>query len=267
MPIAQVRIASSIIAVLINGGVLTIIAANGINSFLWIYPVCAVTFFLVKPYEALVISFITGSVLVNLPNVFDVVPMDSYIMTSLMLSLCAFFYACYGNRQLLLLARLNTTDPLTGALNRRALNSDLAAALSRAERKGNQHLLAMLDLDHFKKVNDKYGHAVGDQVLQSLVRITKAHIRKYDQLYRFGGEEFVLLIPDITQQQQHVFIDNLRKTIKHELKNPDGESVTVSFGVANWVAGSTIDSWLKRADDALYQAKANGRDCAVFSES
>lgn len=193
----KVRVSSAILAVLINAGALSIIAANGINGFLWVYPVCAVSFFLVKPYEALVLSFITGLVLVNLPGVFNVIPIDSYIMTSLMLSLCAFFYACYGNRQLLLLARLNTTDPLTGALNRRALNSDLAAVLSRAEREGNQHLLAMLDLDHFKKVNDKYGHAVGDQVLQHLVSIIKAHIRKYDQLYRFGGEEFVLLIPDI----------------------------------------------------------------------
>lgn len=260
------RLPCAIVAIFINVGVLGIIVVNGIDSFLWVYPVCAVTFFLVKPYEALFISLITGGVIINLPNIFDSIPLESYIMTSLILALCAFVYASYGQKQLSLLAMLNTTDPLTGALNRRALDADMAAALARAERNNTQHLLAFLDLDHFKKINDKYGHGVGDQVLKKLVTITKAHIRQYDQLYRFGGEEFVLLIPEITPQQQQTFIDNLRVAIKQELKTADGKEVTVSFGVASWVKGTTVASWLKRADDALYQAKANGRDCAVFSD-
>jgi diguanylate cyclase (GGDEF)-like protein len=83
-------------------------------------------------------------------------------------------------------------------------------------------------------------------------------------LYRFGGEEFVLLIQGL-DEQQHAFIDNLRKAIKKELQTPDGKDVTVSFGVAPWVAGTTADTWLQRADEALYLAKAGGRDQAVFS--
>lgn len=259
------RVASVITAVFINSGVAAIIANNGVDSFLWIYPVFAATFFLAKPIEALCISFVTGFFLTTLPGIFDTFSLNSYIMTSIMLSLSALVYASYGQKQLRLLETLNTVDPLTGAFNRRALNSDLEAALSNAKRNGTEQLLAILDLDHFKAVNDKHGHAAGDKVLKLLVTITMANIRKHDQLYRFGGEEFVLLIPDINPQQQLAFIQKLRSIIKNQLKTPDGEKVTVSFGAAAWVPGTTMDTWLKRADDALYLAKAGGRDRAVFS--
>lgn len=260
------RLASAITAVFINAGVAAIIVNNGADSFLWIYPVFAATFFLARPIEALCISLVTGGFLATLPDIFDTISMDSYIMTSAMLSMSAFVYASYGQRQLRLMETLNTIDPLTGAFNRRALDSDMAAALSNAERHGTQQLLAILDLDHFKDVNDKYGHAVGDQVLKSLVTITTAHIRKHDRFYRFGGEEFVLLIPEISYEQQHAFIQKLKTVIQNELKTPDGKKVTVSLGAAPWVANTTMDTWLKRADDALYLAKEGGRDRAVFCD-
>ena len=123
----------------------------------------------------------------------------------------------------------------------------------------------ILDLDHFKSVNDKFGHTAGDDALKNLVAITQSKIRAYDRLYRFGGEEFVLLISQIDDQHQ-AFIDNLRSAIKQELKTPDGEEITVSFGVARWISGTTEDSWLQRADKALYAAKAGGRDQAVFCQ-
>ena len=239
-------------------------------------------------------------------------PLNSYFTTNLMLAACAFVYASFGNKQLALLAELNSTDPLTGALNRRALNDDTLAAISRAERYNSTYLLAFLDLDFFKKVNDEFGHAEGDRVLKQLVSITNSHIRESDKLYRFGGEEFVLIIPEIPPKEQVSFINKLRETIKNELKTPAGNSVTVScgfgsvgfcessyslcccsvdifgsgcigtlsnapclslgvvvtvsFGVAAWVPGTTVASWFKRADDAMYQAKKQGRDCAVFSK-
>ena len=89
-------------------------------------------------------------------------------------------------KQFLLLKKLNTIDELTGAYNRRAMSSDIKAALSNAENNGIEQLLAILDLDYFKTVNDKFGHAVGDQVLKDFVTITTSHIGKYDRLYRFG---------------------------------------------------------------------------------
>jgi diguanylate cyclase (GGDEF)-like protein len=262
---SKVQIASAITAVLINGGVILITVINGIDSFLWVYPVFTATFFLIKPLQAFCINAATGTFLVVLSDIFDTIPLDSYVVTSVALSLSAFVYASHSKKQLRLLETLNTIDPLTGALNRRALSSDMEAALSNSERNGTEQLLVILDLDHFKVVNDKYGHAAGDQVLKNLVAIITANIRKYDRLYRFGGEEFVLLISKISHQQQRIFIDKLRLSIKDKLKAPNGEEITVSFGVAPWAPGTTMDTWLKRADDALYLAKESGRDRAVFS--
>ncbi|MFA7556147.1 MAG: GGDEF domain-containing protein [Spongiibacteraceae bacterium] len=262
----NIRIASALAAIFINAGVVIIVIANGIDSFLWVYPVFASTFFLVKPIEAFGINVIAGASLIALSDVFNLISLNSFIVTILMLSMSAFVHASHGMKQLRLLETLNTVDELTGALNRRALSTDMEAALSNSERNGIQQLLVILDLDYFKMVNDKHGHAAGDQVLKKLVTTTTTHIRKYDRLYRFGGEEFVLLISELNYKQQRAFIHNLRTAIKNELKTPDGKKVTVSFGVAAWAPGTTADSWLKRADEALYLAKARGRDCAVFSD-
>lgn len=261
----RIRIISAILAVFINIGVVAIVVANGIDSFLWVYPVFACTFILVKPIEAFCINMVAGVFVIALSDIFDVVSLVSYIVTILMLSISAFVYASHGVKQFRLLETLNTVDVLTGAFNRRAMNSDIHAALYNAERNGVKQVLALVDLDYFKTVNDKYGHAVGDQVLKDFVRITTSHIRKYDRLYRFGGEEFVLLMLQ-DSEQHYAFVDNLREVIKQELKTPDGEAITVSFGVAAWMPGSTEASWLKRADDALYLAKESGRDRAVFSK-
>ncbi|RTE66933.1 GGDEF domain-containing protein [Amphritea opalescens] len=261
----KIRIVSAIIALFINAGLLVVVIANGVDSFFWIYPVFASTFILVKPIEALSINIIASIVLMAFSDVFNSISLISYIVTIVMLSMSTFVYASHSEKQFRLLEALNTIDPLTGALNRRALNSDIKIALASAEHNGTEQFLAILDLDYFKAVNDTYGHAVGDQVLQDFVTITTTNIRKYDRLYRLGGEEFVLLVSTAKEQQQ-AFIDNLRTTIKKELKTPDGKEVTVSLGVASWASGTTVDTWLKRADDALYLAKSEGRDRVTYCD-
>lgn len=185
----KIRILSAVIAVFINTGVVTIVIVNGIDSFFWVYPVFASTFILLKPIEAFGVNVIAGASLVALSDIFTVISLNSYIITTLMLTISAFVYSNHSLKQFRLLETLNTIDALTGAFNRRALSTDIEAALSNAERNDTVHLLAILDLDYFKKVNDNYGHAVGDQVLKDFVAITTANIRKYDRLYRFGGEE------------------------------------------------------------------------------
>ena len=253
------------LAIFINTGVVAVAIANGFNSFLWVYPVFASTFFLVRPVEAFAANIVGALALALLSDIFVSVSVVSFFITILMLSLSAFIYASHNEKQFELLETLNTVDDLTGALNRRAMSTDIKAALSTAERHGTGCLLVILDLDHFKSVNDKFGHTAGDDALKNLVAITQSKIRAYDRLYRFGGEEFVLLISQIDDQHQ-AFIDNLRSAIKRELKTPDGEEITVSFGVARWISGTTEDSWLQRADKALYAAKAGGRDQAVFCQ-
>tara|TARA_R110000850_G_scaffold16992_13_gene52633 strand:- start:1998 stop:3095 length:1098 start_codon:yes stop_codon:yes gene_type:complete len=261
----KIRVVSAILAIFINIGVVAIAQANGIDSFLWVYPVFASTFILVKPIEALSINVVAGAALAALSDIFTAVSIESYAVTILMLSLSAFVYASHSEKQFRLLDTLNTIDALTGVFNRRAMSADIKAALATSERNGTQQLLAILDLDYFKSVNDKYGHAAGDEVLMNFAAIITSNIRQYDRLYRFGGEEFVLLISQ-TNDQQHTFINNVRAAIKQGLKTPDGKEITVSLGVAPWTPGTTEDTWLQRADEALYKAKAEGRDRTVFSD-
>lgn len=263
----KTRIASAIAAIFINSSVVLVVINNGIDSFLWIYPVFASTYFLVKPLEATGLNAMAGAVLIALSDIFQIIPLNSFIVTILMLLMSSFVYANRSEKQFCLLEKLNTIDALTGALNRRALSSDIKSAISHAEHNDAQPLLVLMDLDHFKSVNDQYGHAVGDQVLKDTVAIIKAHIRKYDKIYRFGGEEFVLLIANIEPQQQQSFIHNLQTAIKDELKISDEKPVTISFGIAAWKPNTTEDNWLKRADEVLYLAKARGRNCAIFCDT
>lgn len=261
----QFRLASTLLAIFINTGVVLVVKANGLDSFLWVYPVFASTFILVKPAEALCLNILAAAAVLALSDILTFVSLEAYIVTILMLSLSIFVYASHSLKQSKLLESLNITDALTGAFNRRAMSKDIEAALYECERGGGDQLLVVIDLDYFKKVNDHYGHTVGDKVLKDFVNIITANIRQYDRLYRYGGEEFVLLVPNVGEQR-YEFISNLRAVIKKQFKTPDGKALTVSLGAALWLPGTTADSWLKRADEALYLAKKQGRDQVVFSQ-
>ena len=140
----------------------------------------------------------------------------------------------------------------------------MAAAV--AERTGKPQTLVLLGIDHFKKINDQYGHVLGDDILVDLVTLIDSHTRKYDQLFRFGGEEFVLLLPDLGGADLDTVMTELQRLLRRRLKCPDG-AVTISYGVATLQPGESMESWLTRADDALYQAKEGGRDCIVYADA
>lgn len=152
------------------------------------------------------------------------------------------------------------TDPLTGAYNRRFLQESLLKELYRAERHDNPFSLVMLDIDHFKQVNDRFGHGVGDQVLQHLVKLVQGRIRTSDLLARWGGEEFMLLLPATPVDAAAVLAEELRAALQAD--QPEGVGmVTASFGVTGWVPGDTVDLMQQRVDRLLYQAKESGRNC------
>ncbi len=160
------------------------------------------------------------------------------------------------------LQSLATRDPLTGALNRRAFDQAVQPELARCERQAHSLSLALMDLDHFKQINDQYGHSVGDQVLQSFTRCCQQHIRASDRLARFGGEEFIILLVDTDSKAAMRLMQRLRQSV-HQLQPDPAEanlSVRFSAGVTQWQAGDTLDSMVRRADRALYQAKDAGRD-------
>jgi len=125
--------------------------------------------------------------------------------------------------------------------------------------------LLIVDVDHFKVINDTYGHLVGDEVLIELTRRLRAHLRTVDVLARWGGEEFVLLLPHCAASVAMRVAEKLRVLVV-EQPFPQAGSVTASFGLAQWQPHEPLDIWLKRADDALYAAKASGRNRVCLAD-
>ena len=160
-------------------------------------------------------------------------------------------------------------DELTGAYNRRHLFSQLEDEIAVCERHNLQAALIMIDIDHFKQINDRFGHLVGDAVLRGVVDVVQSSLRESDVFARFGGEEFVVLLR-LTQRDEAIQLaERLRRVLGayHFRSLPETERVTISIGVASYQAGDTVDLWIERADSALYQAKAGGRDCvAVYGQ-
>ena len=167
------------------------------------------------------------------------------------------------------LTRLATTDPLTGMANRRYFIAQLDREMARIQRNAGPAAVLMLDLDHFKRINDNYGHAAGDAVLQAFARTAQASLRKIDLIGRLGGEEFSILLPQTGLDAARRFAERLRKNIEAMRVEHDGESlqVTVSIGLTELTrADLDCDSVLARVDQALYQAKAEGRNKVEIAE-
>ncbi len=160
--------------------------------------------------------------------------------------------------------KLIRTDPLTGVANRRYFAERFDSALSFARRYQQPLTIVMADLDHFKQVNDTYGHAAGDRVLKSFAECLSVTSRKEDLVARYGGEEFMALMPNTRPPEGARFAERVRAALSEMDLLEDGNPVTASFGVAGLSSEDTGDSLLKRADEALYEAKLAGRDRVVM---
>ena len=154
---------------------------------------------------------------------------------------------------------LSVTDRLTGLGNRNKLDERLAGELARSRRHGTAFALMMLDIDHFKAVNDTYGHQAGDEVLAGIAALLRQHSRASDVVGRWGGEEFLLLCPETDESGAMFLAEQLRACIE-AARFPAVGQVTASFGVAVWRPADNGETLLRRADEALYRAKAKGRN-------
>jgi len=151
------------------------------------------------------------------------------------------------------------TDPLTRADSRRRFYETLNAEVARANRYQRPLSLAMFDIDRFKEINDRYGHLIGDHVLQRTGELVNRQLREGAHLARFGGDEFMVVLPEARLADAVRTVERLRQLLA---ENPFDEagSVTFSFGVCEYESGESIDSFIRRADRALYEAKATGRN-------
>ncbi len=165
--------------------------------------------------------------------------------------------------QHLVIDQVCTVDQLTGAWNRYAMSLRLLEELSRVQRTGQHCTLGLMDLDYFKEVNDRHGHVVGDAALQALVRFVKARLRSYDGLFRFGGEEFLLCLPDTGLEEAEALLNRIREEMAAQAFEVVGGvqlHLTASFGVAELDPGECLEASIERVDRALFVAKAEGRN-------
>ena len=178
------------------------------------------------------------------------------------------------------LAYLSSTDTLTKIYNRHSFDLEIDKALQRAGRQSQPLSLLFLDIDHFKQVNDTYGHPSGDEILKSFAHILKQNIRNTDFLARFGGEEFAILLPDCEPKQATQIANNLRSSVADnafKTLNSGQINITTSIGISSYNSPdhylgalnikTLSQALLQCADDALYQAKENGRNQAVYKEA
>lgn len=163
------------------------------------------------------------------------------------------------------LARLAWIDSLTGAMNRCRFTELADNEIDRARRYGNAVSLLLLDADHFKQINDRNGHAAGDEVLKGIVERWKRVLRSHDLLGRIGGEEFCVLLPNAGPGMAARVADRLRTVIAELPFAFEGQllRMTVSIGVTTLAAGEDLPVLMRRADKALYEAKEGGRDCFI----
>jgi diguanylate cyclase (GGDEF)-like protein/putative nucleotidyltransferase with HDIG domain len=162
------------------------------------------------------------------------------------------------------LGQAASTDPLTGLWNRRGFERLMAGELARAERSGEPLSLLIGDLDHFKTVNDRFGHGQGDAVLQEFSALVSAAMRQSDASARIGGEEFAMILPATDQHQAYVIAERIRRQVRDTLA-PQGQAMSISFGLASAPAhGKTLEELVQHADRALYVAKHLGRDRSVI---
>ena len=157
------------------------------------------------------------------------------------------------------LEKITITDLLTGAFNRRYLTEETQGEIAKARRYGQKIGLLMLDIDHFKHINDQFGHVAGDQVLKELVMRVKGQLREADTLARWGGEEFLILLPHCTLDDTLGLAEKLRKSIADNAF-PEVGSVQISIGVSEYRPRETFIEWLNRTDRAMYRAKSEGRN-------
>jgi len=158
-------------------------------------------------------------------------------------------------------------DSLTGLYNHTHTLYLLDQEIAKAKQKDHGLCFAMMDIDDFKKVNDAFGHPIGDRVLRSLSMFLKQRLRKTDHVGRYGGEEFAIILPDTGESDARRVLNEIRERFS-ELLQPAGErefNVTFSCGIASW-NGDNSQTLCERADRALYKAKAQGRNCVLSSD-
>lgn len=235
----------------------------GIIGALWSYP-AALSFYFMLPerYAWIANTVLFGLVLPEAWGVFEPFVAVRFAVTLLMTSIFAGIFIRFITKQQIKLEAMSVTDSLTGLFNRTQLENDLKKALQQCHRTGSPVTLLMFDIDHFKEINDVFGHHAGDNVLCAIGAYFQKRIRGSDTVFRIGGEEFIALLYDTDMSDACLVAEEMRKEIELLPLLP-GQAVTVSIGVADPQPDDDLSGWMKRCDKNLYLAKSRGRNQVV----
>jgi len=251
-----------------NVAVLLMIFRLQLQTLYWAYPLLAFNYYFAGPRTGSVLSAISLSLIFfDAYGWADATLYPRIVASLLTTTLLALVFSLSIVRQQRAVAELISHDPLTGASNRREMQAELARALHLHERYDMPSALVLVDIDHFKQVNDKHGHSVGDRVLVELVGLLRKRLRQTDLLFRFGGEEFLVLLPNTSLGAATQLARDLVRLVR-ETQLAGLQGVTVSAGVACTTGSADPDDWFQRGDRALYRAKQAGRDrVEVYADS
>ena len=262
----KVNAARIVISVFVLAAVISQVKIQGVISIYWFYPSMIIVYYLNSEKRAVIMCGISMLIIFSLLySLIPIVDLTVIFVTLLLTNIFSFIIFRSYNKTQTQLGLLATTDPLTKAGNRRALDRNLSELILSQKREEYVMCLILLDLDHFKKVNDQNGHAVGDEILVALSKLIVKNTRVLDSFYRYGGEEFIIMPLKVDLSAAGVVAEKLRSTIETS-QYPADVKVTISLGVAEYQSGETSEEWICRADSALYKAKKSGRNKVCLAD-
>lgn len=233
---------------------------QGAMVIYWCYPALLSFYFMLPERQAWIANaFFLGLVFPQAWGILEHTHMIRFVVTTLGVSAFSAIFVRVIADQQRMLEEQAVTDPLTGLFNRVLLNDTLEQAIQQNHRTGMPMTLVALDLDHFKAINDAYGHSGGDKVLRGVGEFLNQRIRCTDKGFRIGGEEFLILLYDTDAEYGLYVAEELRGGLA-SLPLLTDRQVTASIGVATLLLGEDRDDWMKRCDEKLYQAKLDGRN-------
>ena len=253
-------VAAPLMSSIYLGVIIAAVHIKGPALIYWSYPVILSIFCILQARTALLFSL--ASMLLLFPALYPTLPFNEIMLIYMTLAISSLFgysFTWVTNQKHLELSNLAVRDGLTGTLNRRALDESLELLISRHKHKAFKASLIIMDLDHFKNINDTYGHGVGDHILIKVAGLLRSTIRVSDSIYRYGGEEFVLVAEGADLAEAAVLAEKIRARVE-DSQLLEKKKVTISLGVAKLGQNTSAQEWLAQADDALYQAKHKGRN-------
>lgn len=257
---------SLVLAILFVIGELGTVALKGSSQVFWAFPCTVGVYYLTSVPRAVAMNALAIVVFYLLIDSMLIgVELAGFLLALVATNLFTIVFAVRNQIQKKQLEQLTLKDALTGANNRRAFENYLSELNLIENRKELEQSLIMLDIDHFKLLNDEHGHLTGDEVLVKLVTLIQTQLHTEERIFRIGGEEFAIAPLKMNIDNTCDFANRLRKIIQHSNLN-EKLGVTVSIGVASLRENETASEWVRRADQAMYSAKRDGRNKTVTAD-